>query len=78
MKPFLVVAFMGGLTLGSRADEVECTYEVFSLPMREAAKLVRRKLGGAESYRNVLEAVSHKKARLESMAIVRAGNGLES
>lgn len=57
------------------ADEVEVTYEVFSLPISEAAKLRRKKLGGGKSYLKILELLKNKEARQETWMSVKMQNG---
>lgn len=53
------------------AEELEVTYEVFSLPMSEAAKLRRAKLGGEKAYERILDWLKKKKIRQEQFTVVK-------
>ena len=57
------------------AAEVEVIYEVFSMPMNEASKIRRERLGGEETYRRVLEMVTKAEARQERMMAVKMLEG---
>lgn len=48
------------------AGEVEVIYEVFSMPLKEAAKLRRERLGGGESYRRILKKLEKGEVKQES------------
>lgn len=53
-------------------DEVEVTYEFFSMPLRGAAAWQRERLGSEEMYRRVVEGVEKKGVGLESFMVLKA------
>lgn len=59
------------------AGEVELTYEIFSLPLREATALARENRGGEAVYRGILKGVEEKKFRQEWLMVVNVASGLE-
>lgn len=57
------------------AEEWEVTYEVFSLPLKEAAKLRREKLGGVASHERILTMLGEKEVRQEKWMVVKVMGG---
>ena len=70
---FLILIFTVLCPLGAAGAEV--TYEVFSMPMNEAAKLRRERLGGEESYRRILAKLEKKEVRQEGWMTVKMVEG---
>ncbi len=74
----ILLLFVGSLPLW--ADEVgdpwELTYEVFSLPLGEAAKLKRARLGDLETYAQLLKKVETGEVRQERWMSLKARIGL--
>lgn len=65
----LALFLLPGLLAGG---EVELTYEVFSLPMREAAKLRRAKLGGGKAYDWMVKGIEEKEVKQEQFTVVKS------
>lgn len=72
MRIFCLFALLISLCRSGAAGEVEVIYEVFSMPLKEAAKLRRERLGGVESYERVLGMVERKEGRQERWMVVKA------
>ncbi|MGD1979216.1 MAG: hypothetical protein PVJ98_07485 [Akkermansiaceae bacterium] len=53
------------------AEELECTIEVFSLAVKDAASLLRGKHGSEENYRRIIKKVDAKAARQESLHLLK-------
>jgi len=70
---FVCLGLCGFGPLG--ADEVELTYEIFSMPLSDAATLMREKPGGEESYRRILKGMEEKGWRQEHLMILKAVEG---
>ena len=72
---FFSLLFFAGL-LGAvfgeeKAGHYEVTYEVFSLPMAEAAKLRREKLGGVKSHARLLDRVKKGEVTQEKWMVLK-------
>jgi hypothetical protein len=57
------------------AGEVEVTYEVFSMPLNDAAKLRRERLGGEKSYQRILKMLKKGEVRQEAWKSVKMLEG---
>jgi len=72
----LVFFGLGQLALAEeKAETCEVFYEVFSLPLSEAAKLKRSKPGGMAMYANLVEGVEKKEVRQERLMVLRMIEG---
>ena len=74
----IVFLFLGSLPSWSDelGDQWEVIYEVFSLPLREAAKLKRARLGDRKTYEQLLRTVESGKGRQEKWMCLKAREGL--
>lgn len=76
MKSFLLglFVFVGllGVTVAEEvAGQYEVTYEVFSLPLAEAAKLRRERLGGVKSHARLVDGVEKGVVRQERWMVLK-------
>lgn len=75
MKLLLRILILSLLCQLVAAGGVEFVYEVFSMPMKEAATLRRERLGGEESYRRILESLETDEVKQESWISLKVLDG---
>ena len=75
---FLLVG-LDQMILAEEAQETyEVTYEVFSLPLREAAKLRRKNSGGVAMHAHLVKSVEKKETRQEKWMLLKIAAGQNS